>query len=359
MNTVETSRNGITNVIFNNICAMDKSGLQIDFVSINQPEPLYVDTISQIGGEVYVLPRTRKSIIKYWLGLQNLIRKKAYDIVHIHGNSHTTVLELIAIRLAGCGVGMVHAHTTTCDHVVAHRLLTPVFNRLCTHRVACGKAAGDFMYDKAPFFVINNGIDTQRFAFDASMRKSVRNNLGLSDEYKLIGHVGYFLAVKNQSFLVEVFQKLYQKNTKYRLLLIGDGEQREQVETKIANLSLSDFVILTGGIDNVSDYLNAMDIVVMPSLYEGLPLALIEQQANGLHCVVSDSITKEVDKTGNMDFLPLSWSAAKWADYIDHCSISSERKQQSDDAIAKIKTIGYDIQTEAEKLRKLYLSIGS
>ena len=128
------------------------------------------------------------------------------------------------------------------------------------------------------------------------LERFFRIKLALTETDILICHVGYFMPVKNQSFLVDVFAELAKNDSRYHLLLIGDGAMRTEIEQKVACLGLTNKVTFTGNIDNVSEYLNAADIIIMPSLYEGLPLTLVEQQANGLQCAVSDTITAEADK---------------------------------------------------------------
>ena len=328
----------------------------MDYSSLNQPESYYLDIVEKSGGKVHVLPSRTKHLFSYWYGLYQLIKQEEYNIVHIHGNSHTVSIELSAAYMAGCGVRMVHAHTTTCKYAMAHKLLSPLFNLLCTHRLACGNAAGHFMFGDKPFVVVNNGVDTEKFAFDPDKRTSIRKELGWIDN-PIIGHVGYFKEVKNQSFIVDIFNDLYNHDNKYRLILIGDGPLRGQVEQKVLDLGLSDVVCFTGNINNVNEYLSAIDLIVMPSLFEGLPLSLIEQQANGLQCVVSDTVTQEVDKTGNLLFLPLSLSAKEWANKIVAFHDDLSREERSRSAIERICESGYSIQEEANKLANYYNEI--
>lgn len=338
----------------NIVDAIGNSGIQLDLLSINQPDSIYVSAIERAGGKIYIQPRSGKEIIRYWCNLRKIIKGNCYDIVHIHGNSHTTFLELSASRAAGCVVGMVHAHTTTCSHVVVHQLLTPLFNMLCTHRIACGEMAGKFMFGNIPFLVFHNGIDTNRFGYDENARSAIRQKLGWERNEKVIGHVGYFSEVKNHQFIVDVFEELYSRDHGYRLLLVGDGELKERIEKRLGGFILGNVAVLTGNVDNVNEYLNAMDLILMPSLYEGLPLSLIEQQANGLKCVVSDAITREVDKTGNVSFLSLSLSAKDWADYVAAISPNNSRAEKSSQAVKLIKAAGYSMYDEVEELKKIY-----
>lgn len=355
INTVPTEQNGITGVIFNYLKAMDVKNITFDLLSLNTPSSLYSNIVESKGGRVFVLPRL-EGILKYWNGLRQLIKENRYDAVHIHGNSHTVVLELSAAWAAGCVVRIVHSHNTTCKYVVLSRLLTQPFNMLYTHGLACGDAAGRWMFGKRKFTVMNNGVDTELYAFDEAKRNAIRKDKGWTN-CKVIGHVGGFVETKNQRFIVEVFRELHKRDNTYRLLLIGDGNMRQEVEDKVKECSLQDVVCMTGNINNVYDYLNAMDLVLMPSLFEGLPLTLVEQQANGLRCVVSDAITIEADKTGNMTFLPLTMDAAGWAESIKSVDVDNkeQRKARSHEAIERIRECGYSIQEESRKLKEYYI----
>lgn len=356
VNTVPTERNGITGVIFSYLTAMGCGGLRMDMLSLNEPDISYRKKVEERGGRVYVLSRNGRHLWRYWNCLRNLIKHNEYDIVHIHGNSHTVVLELLAARLARCRVRIVHAHSTNCNSLIVHRVLTPLFTHLCTHKIACGEAAGRFMFGKKPFVVLNNGVDVKRFAFNETCRAAIRAQMGWEDKI-ILGHVGYFQEVKNQRFIVDVLSTLLKDSDDYRLVLIGDGEQRQAVERHVIELGLQEMVAFTGNIDNVSESLSAIDLVVMPSLFEGLPLTLIEQQANGLQCVVSDSITREVDKTGNVIFLPLSEGAGVWAEKIRQVDCMFGRVVRCERAADCITKNGYSITEEAMKLKEYYFKI--
>lgn len=356
INTVMTGKNGVTNVIFNYLSSMDRSDVEIDFLSLNSPDKQYIDIVEQGGGKVYVLSNRNKKPLKYWNSLRNLIKREHYKIVHIHGNSHTTVLELSAAKAAGCTLRIVHAHSTSCKHMAVHNLFFPLFNTLFTHGLSCGEDAGGFMYGKKPFTVLKNGVDTIRYSYNKLIRDAIRKQYQM-ENCLIYGHVGYFKPLKNQKFIVEIFKKLYLSNPQSRLILIGDGPLREEVKKEIVKEGLSNAVLMTGNIDNVSDYLNAMDKIIMPSLFEGVPLSLMEQQANGLQCVVSDTITREVDKTGNLLFLPLSLSAQGWADKIVSFKDNQTRENRSRQAVEAITQAGYNLKEEAKKLELYYKAI--
>lgn len=353
INTNPVGPDGITNVILNLIESMDMCDMTIDFMAINEPKEKYSNAFTQAGGTVHVIPRNVSHPICYLRKLVRLLKKESYDVVHAHGSSATLALEMLAAWLAGCKVRIAHSHNTTCKHMTLHKLLFPLFHLLCTHRLACGIEAGKWLHGNSNFVVVNNGVKTGRFAFSDRIRKEKRKALGIGDTTKLIGHVGIFNEAKNQNFLVEILDKL---NDEYKLLLLGHGSMRESVAQKVSDLGLSDRVIFGGVTDRVEDYLCAFDLLVMPSLYEGLPLSLIEAQASGLMCLVSENITHEVDKTGNLTFLSLEAGAEKWAQAVQEMKLPEDRNEASKVAIERIIKHGYDIQTEAEKLRCYYIN---
>ena len=355
VNTNETGKNGVTNVIYNYLQAMTLHDMQIDVIAINSPERQYFDIINKLGGELFVVERSSKKVLTYWNSLRKIIRKGCYDAVHIHGNSHTVVVELSAAWLAGCPIRIVHSHNTQCEHAFIHRVMTPLFNRLVTHGLACGNAAGRWMFGKKSFCVINNGVDTKKFAYDETKREMIRAKYNWSSSCIVLGHVGYFYEVKNHRLIVKVFRELFDNNPNYRWLLIGDGPLRQSISDALKNDGLLSYSVLTGNINNVEDYVNAMDVVLMPSIFEGLPLTLIEQQANGLQCVVSENITREVDKTGNVKFLSLEQPLQDWVNSVQSCG--GNRNERSINAVRDIKERGYDVCVEAEKLCDYYTRI--
>lgn len=353
VNTVPTDKNGITNVIFNYLTSMDKGVGIFDYISLNNPDEMYENMIRGYGGNVYVLPRLSSKIISYVKSLRKVIKDNKYDAIHIHGNSHTVALELVSAKMAGCQVRIVHAHSTKCGSVIIHKLLYPLFSALCTHRLACGEEAGRFMFGRKPFVVMNNGIDTDKFAFNAVIRNNIRKKNGW-EHCVVIGHVGYFLEIKNQRFLVDVFNYIWHLHPNYRLVMIGEGPLKDVIHDKVESLGLSNAVCMTGSIDNVNEYLNAMDVIAMPSLFEGVPLTLVEQQANGLQCFVSDTVTHEADKTGNITFISLRKNAEAWAKIIMSTIDVQKREERSNAAIEYIKKAGYDIKSQAKVLEAFY-----
>lgn len=354
VNTVPTEKNGITNVIYNYYRAINKQDLYIDLVTINTPEIGYKNEFLQNGGHIYTLERDLRCPLCYIKKLTELAR--GYDILHAHGNSATMVLEMYAARKAGVPVRIAHSHNSSCKYRIVDKLCRIPFYIFCNARLACSSEAGCWLFRKKSFVILNNGINANEFRFEETKRLIVRKKIGW-EECKIIGHVGNFLKAKNHVFIIDIFQQLFLKDSTFRLLLLGKGEEMDEIKEKVVKMKLADKVCFVGATDFVTDYLCAMDIVVMPSLHEGLPLTLIEEQANGLPCIVSDVITREADKTGLLDFYSLQAPALSWANRI--CKLlllKEERNSCSLRAIESIQKSGFDICDQANKLKQFYQS---
>ena len=355
INTVPTDKNGITNVIFSYYCPILTDSYILDYVSINEVDDYYQNKIKNSGGVCYVLPRQAGSIAHYFCELFRIISSRRYDAVHIHGNSHTVLIELYAAFLAKCKVRIVHAHATSSKYPLFHHILSPLFHCVCNKRLACSEYAGKWMYGKRHFIVIRNGVDTKRFAFNHENRNKIREKIGWQNKV-VLSHVGDFSANKNQIFLIDVLKRLNKDGNIYGLVLIGEGELKQVVNEKVNQEGLEQCVLFTGKISDVERYLSGTDCILLPSFHEGLPLSLVEQQANGLRCIISDSITREANITGNITYLPLDFN--EWANVIGRISIDNknDREIRSKQSIKQLQTAGYDVRASAIFLKQFYSS---
>jgi glycosyltransferase involved in cell wall biosynthesis len=349
VNTVPTEKNGITNVICNLVGALDKEEVCVDLVAINKPDASYYELFNKQNGNVFVIENRLRNPIGYFLKLVKLIKNEKYDIVHVHGNSHIILIELFAAQIGGCNVRIAHSHNTTCNYKFLNCILTIPFNKAYTDAFACGEKAGKWMFGNRNFKIINNGINVDKYKFDETARNNIRDIIGWKN-CKIIGHVGMFNDAKNQKFIVEVLAELLKIDDEYRLILVGNGDKYENVKSYAASLNLTGNIYFTGNVDDVERYLSAMDLFVMPSLYEGFPLVLVEAQANGLKCDVSENISKEVDKTGLIKFLPIT-DCKYWVEHIiglGQLDIKN-REKQSVNAVKELEIQGYSIVAEAKK----------
>jgi len=227
-----------------------------------------------------------------------------------------------------------------------------------TDLFGCSKEACEFLFGERCFNdnrvrIINNGIETENFVFNEEIRVKMREELGIKDSTIVVGHVGRFSYPKNHDFLIDIFKKVNEKNRNTLLLLVGDGNLREAIERKVEYLGLSNRVIFAGIRSDVADVLQAMDIFVFPSLYEGLPVTLVEAQASGLPCVISDNITKQVQITDLIHPVSLERSPEYWSKKILEVTKDSLRIDTS----SLIRENNFDIYSIAKTLTTFYSEV--
>ena len=330
--------------------AMDKSGMDIRVLATNSPEKSVAEKVENSGCRVVSIPYRKKNIVKYFFALYKYISKEKIDVVHVHGSSAIMSVELVAARLAGCKVRIAHSHNTTCENQKADKILRPVFNRNYTTAFACGQDAGRWMFGKRKFTIIPNGRNLKKYEYDPKKRTEYRNKLGIASDALVIGHVGRFNRQKNHEYLVRIFSEVHKKEQNSYLVLVGTGEKVGEINNLVKELELENNVIFTGVIENVSDYLSAFDIMLLPSLYEGLPLVVIEWQIAGLPCIVSDTVTKECAITSLVKFESVKKEPEVWANEVVNL-ILQDRNDSKEIIFNEIKTAGYDIESGAERLK--------
>ena len=350
--------------VFNVLRHIDRSDLSIDFFTpYSCSNDCYRRLISDCGGKLFCagLPfapgKSRSNIVR---PLREVLENENYNAVHIHSGS-ITVLAYASYAAAKSGVGniIVHSHVTAPRKTVKYRLTKAwgalFFKRYPTQFCACSKAAGEskFPYSivKSKLRVIANGIDLARFAFYPEKRRKYRQKMALSDDTLVIGHVGRFSEQKNHRFDLDILEEL-KKNTRndIRLLWIGEGELEDELRKLTEKKSLQDSVIFQGVVMNVEDYLQAMDVFILPSLFEGLAIVGVEAQAAGLPVLASDRVSEDMKLTESVRFLPLG-NAEKWAEEILHCQ--GERHPEN---TVQIAGKGYSIEETAKQVRNLYFS---
>ncbi len=356
INTVPYRVNGMSTIILNLYKYMDKSNLKFDFIVNNMIEKIYADEITANNDRFFILKNRNKNPFAYIKNLSKIIKDGKYDIIHIHGNSALMQVELEAIKKSKikCKT-IVHAHSTRCDHKFFHKILYKRFMRSYDCAMACGDAAGKWLYGNRDFIVMKNGRVIDEYKFDPDIRKQIRSEFNLNDNILVFGHVGTFTEPKNHKYLLEVYKEIYNINPDTVFFMIGDGRLKSDIENKVNEYGMSKNVIFTGNITNIAEVLQAMDAMIFPSLFEGMPLVLIEWQLAGLPCVISDVITKECIFFDDIVSMSLNDSPKKWAKKILSLIENNNRTEASDTAIKNIKKAGFDIRDSAEELRKIYL----
>lgn len=360
--TVPTDTSGIPNVIFNLLDKFDYKNYEIGYVAINEPSDTYKEKLNRIGATLHVIPRKISNPLRYVYKLTKVA--KEYEIIHVHGNSATMVLEMVAAKLAGVKFRIAHSHNTTCNMKLIDCLARPLFYRLCNGRLACGNEAGKWLFGDNEYKIVKNGISTEKFRFSPEKRDVMRRILDSTQEkcssekekITIVGHIGNFVEAKNHQFLIRVFKEYHKYNPNSKLLLLGIGFLMNKVKETVNNLGLANSVIFVGSVDNPQDYMNAMDIIAMPSLYEGLPLTLIEAQANGLPIIAADTITSDANISGNISYCPISErNLDLWRRNLEEkLSCVGNRADNSQKAITLIKENGYDISLVTQELTDYY-----
>lgn len=346
-------KEGISTVILDYFGRFDKNCFQIDVAAAGVCCEQLEKEFAQNGIAVRYLPSRRKKTLSYLRALHRLFAKERYDAIYVHGSSAIMSMELCIAWLCGCQVRAVHSHNTTCRQKKADRLLRPFFYALYTDAFACGLDAGKWLYGNRPFRIVKNGRDVEKYRFDPTIRKKVRGTLGLKDETLSIGHVGNFNVQKNQSYLLDVLQQVLTYRPDAKLYLMGDGEKRNEVRQKAEAAGLEDSVVFTGSIGNVEEMLQAMDVMLLPSLHEGLPLVAIEWQIAGLPCILSDTVTRECSFTEQVRFMPLSVGHKEWAKAIMEL-VSRDRAADAQTAMKLAAEKGYDIDKNAAELQAFF-----
>lgn len=308
------------------------------------------------GHKVFHLPEPSHSYWQFFRALCSLMQSNHYQIVHAH-NMFNCGFTMLAAWLSGCPIRVSHAHSALEDghgfvKNIYEKLMRFLILRCSTDLVACGVKAGERLFGKKTFHkrgqLILNGIDVAAFAYDQDRRNTIRQQLGLGNRF-ILGHAGHLAEVKNQAFLLDLMPLVLKKQSDTMLLLLGEGDDRPMLEQKIRELHLEEHVVMTGNVTNVSDYLSAMDVFVFPSLFEGMPLSILEVQANGLPCVISNSVPEDVFLTDLIHPLSLDAPKQQWVD-----AILSARRGDTDHYNRQLRDSEYAVEKAMEKIYRIY-----
>lgn len=352
VNTVPMIYDGIGMTILNYASNLDKRDMQVDFVVINHLEDKMRSQIEAMGSRVYELTERNTSQLKYVKALAKVVRDGRYNVVHIHCNSCTAAVDLLGAKMGGAKMLCPHSHNTKCVHTGAHKLLRPLFNLLYTDGFACGELAGQWLYHGKPFTILKNATNTDKYKFCQTERERIRKQYCL-EEKVAIGHVAHFTLHKNHPFLIDAFADVVRQNPQYVLFLIGDGKFKEDMISKVNDLGIAGNVVFVGTTLDIPAYLSAMDMMVLPSLWEGLPNVVIEWQVSGLPTLVADTVTKDCKLTDSVTFVPLEKEA--WVEAILNTDVNIDRKAQSEKNIKEIAAAGYSIKEQAARLKQYYI----
>ncbi len=308
------------------------------------------------GCKIFKLREPSEDYGEYFRALKKLMSEYRYSVVHAH-TMFSIGWVMLAAKQMNIPVRVSHAHSALIDgSSVVKTVYESVMRRLIlscsTDLVACGEKAGIRLYGEKAYKkrgnLILNGIDTEAFAFSDTKRHEIRNQLNISDKL-VLGHTGRLAEVKNQAFILKLIPEILKQRENAVLMLIGDGDDREMLENTAKELNIYDKVLFIGNVTNVQDYLSAMDVFVFPSLYEGLPLSILEVQANGLPCIISDTVPHDVFLTKLIHPLSLKDPQSAWIK-----EILSAHREPDKDYSQELKSSGFDLKTAMEKVYRIY-----
>lgn len=344
-------RGGLETMIMNYYRNIDRNKVQFDFLVHRQEEADYDKEIVALGGKIYHMPMLNPFSKSYFNALDLFFKEHKYDIVHCHLDCMSAYPLKIA-KKNGVRVRIAHSHNKSQDKNLKYPIKLyskRLIPKYATHLLSCGKEAGDWMFNGKPYTILNNAIDAQSYRFDKQIREEMREQLGFNQEDFVIGHVGRFNPQKNHNFIIDVFNFVHKKNTAAKLVLVGTGDGQKAIKEKVESLALSDSVLFLGNRTDVNKILQAMDVFLFPSLYEGLPLSIIEAQAAGLPCVISDNVPPECIVTDLIEAASLDDALAKW-----EIVITSQKSVKRKDTYELIKKSGFDVKSNVLVLEKMY-----
>lgn len=338
---------------------IDRNKVQFDFIVDHPNEDLLKKDIENMGGRIYCMPRFRIfnyfKVKKAWKDFFKQHRE--YCVLHSHVRSYATIFLKIA-KKSGLKT-IIHCHSTSngkgLTSIFKHFMQLPL-KRICDYLMSCSLKAGIWLYGKRAvkkknFFVLNNSIEISKFKYNEKLRTSYRLSLNIKESDKVFIHIGRLHASKNHTFLIDSFYDYYLTNKESHLFIVGDGSLRNKIESKIKFLKMDDNIHMLGNREDVSELLNMADCFLFPSKWEGFPLTVVEAQASGLPCLVSNKITSEVKISDHLFFLPINKSPKIWANKMQGLNFKRY------DNTKRIIESGFDINATAKWLQDFYLKI--
>lgn len=348
-------RGGLETMLMNYYRHIDHSKVQFDFLTHREFDGDYDKEIKELGGNVYHLSNLNPLSTSYKKSLNDFFENHPeYKIVHSHLDCMAGI-PLKYAKLNNVPLRIAHAHNSNQTKDLKYPLklfYKRNIKKNANYLFACGDEAGKWMFNTDNFKVLNNAIDAKDYTFNMNIRNDKRKEFGISDDSIMVGHVGRFFPQKNHEFLIDIFNQFHKDHLNSYLMLVGEGELKTSIQDKVNTLGLEDYVIFTGLRSDVNELLQAMDVFLFPSLYEGLPVSIVEAQAAGLPCLISDKVPIECKKTDLVYQLSLEDSVNTWADKIYELSHITRR-----DTYEEIKESGFDIVENAKWLENFYISL--
>ena len=356
-------RGGAEAMIMNYMRNINRDIIKFDFLTNRDYRAANEDEIESLGGKVYhMCPMYPGKFHRYKKEVREFLKEHPeYKIIHSNLEERS-YLPLKVAKKMGVPVRISHSHNRPLG--INPKLIVRYYFRFMlkfynTHMFACGEEAGDWLYGKKNrdnVTIMNNAVDANQYRYNPEVSKEMKEQLGIEGK-KVIGHVGRFFPQKNHDFLIDIFNEIYKKDKDTVLLLVGGGELddalKNQIKEKVKKLGLEDAVQFLGVREDVDRVVQTFDVFLLPSLFEGLPVTMVEAQAAGLQCVISDKVPIQCDLTGNVWVVPLEESPEKWADVVLDKAYNFEKR----DTYQQIADAGFDIKSQAKWLKEFYVKV--
>lgn len=349
----EMANGGIEHFVMDYYRHIDRNRIQFDFLVSVDEEGYFDSEIKKLGGKIFHAYPLKKNPVRNYFDIARIVEEHGYQIVHRHTGNAFGYFDLRAARRGGAEKLIIHSHNNQAGNMFIHKI-SNVFLRIPCNKLACSYEAGHWLFgDNCDFKVINNAIDCNKFRFREEVRNNIRRELNLDGQF-VIGHVGRFEEQKNHIRMIQIFKEIIEKYKNSVLVFVGIGSLQNKCKKLVIELGMSNKILFLDARSDIHDIMQAFDVFILPSLYEGFPFVLVEAQASGLACVVSTNVPNECNITGNVQFVDLIKSNSEWADFIlNKRNRNFNRRKFADEIIKQ----GYDIYQNAEKLCIYYESL--
>ncbi|MGL4875757.1 MAG: glycosyltransferase [Clostridium sp.] len=343
---------GAESMIYNYVSKMEEDKYEFSLLYQHEPVEKCINEFNSLNFKLKRISSKIKNPIKNYRETKKFLIKNKVDVIHCHmtlGNC----IPLIAAKRAKVKLRICHAHETgTSTRGILDKIVEKIYKKICllcaNKYIACGNVAGRFLYGNNEFIILNNALDLEKFRYNEEIRKKIREEMKISEECMLIGHVGRFIGVKNHRFIVEFFKEVVNLKSNFKLILVGSGELENEIKQLVKNIGIEKNIIFTGVVENVHDYYNAFDIFILPSKREGLPLVALESQANGLKCYLSEGIDKNTCVIDSCRMIALEKD--KWINEIINTKVEYKRNI----SLNKFNQKNMNIDEEVKKLNEIY-----
>lgn len=352
------NRGGLETMLMNYYRSIDREKVQFDFLTHRPYEGDYGEEIKKLGGKIYHLPILNPFSRRYKKILRDFFKMhQEYQIVHVHQDCLSGIILKVA-KECGIKVRIAHSHNANQDKNLKYIIKSYYMRTIplyATKLFACSKEAGKWMFRGSDFQILNNAIYSKNYIYAPKTREKFRDEFGISQSDLVLGHVGRFSLQKNHSFLVDIFAHVKQQESSAKLLLVGNDNDgnAEKIKEKVKMYGLQDSVIFTGLRKDVPNVLQAMDVFVFPSYYEGLAVALVEAQASGLPCLISDKVSSKSQLIDMVYQISLSAGPEVWANRVIKVAKETVRRDTSEE----IRAAGFDIEENANWLQNYYIKL--